>query len=80
MWTSLLRRSWLSDEANGKWLLIIDNVDDEIAVELKDSQKLSLSSLLPQSDNGAILVTSRSADVARRLVVREQDILLKLVQ
>jgi hypothetical protein len=68
-----LVRSWLSDEANGKWLLIIDNVDDEMAVELKDSQKLSLSSLLPQSDNGAILVTSRSADVARRLVVREQD-------
>jgi hypothetical protein len=69
-----LVRSWLSDEANGKWLLIIDNVDDEIAVELKDNQKLSLSSLLPQSDNGAILVTSRSADVARRLVGREQDI------
>jgi hypothetical protein len=63
----------VSDEANGKWLLIIDNVDDEMAVELKDSQKLSLSSLLPQSDNGAILVTSRSADVARRLVVRERD-------
>jgi hypothetical protein len=69
-----LVRSWLSDGANGKWLLIIDNVDDEIAVELKDGQKLSLSSLLPQSDNGAILVTSRSADVARRLVGREQDI------
>ncbi|ERF75693.1 hypothetical protein EPUS_01523 [Endocarpon pusillum Z07020] len=67
-------RSWLRDEANGNWLLIIDNVDDEIVVELKDGQQLSLSSLLPQSDNGAILVTSRSADVARRLVGREQDI------
>ena len=66
-------RSWLSDEAHGKWLLIIDNVDNEIAVELKDGQKLSLSSLLPQSGNGAILVTSRGADVARRLVGREQD-------
>jgi len=40
----------------------------------RTGQKLSLSSLLAQSDNGAILVTSRSADVARRLVGREQDI------
>jgi tetratricopeptide (TPR) repeat protein len=70
-----LVQRWLSNEANGRWLVIVDNVDDEITVEVKDGQKLSLSSLLPQANHGAVLVTSRNADVARHLVGREQDIL-----
>jgi tetratricopeptide (TPR) repeat protein len=68
---------WLCNEANGRWLMIIDNVDDEITVESqKDGQSISLASLLPQSDHGAIIVTSRNADIARSLVGRQQDIII----
>lgn len=71
-----LVHKWLRNEANGRWLMIVDNVDDEIAVESqKDGQSISLASLLPQSDHGAILVTTRNTDVARSLVNRQQDII-----
>jgi tetratricopeptide (TPR) repeat protein len=56
--------------------MIIDNVDDEITLmSQKDGQNIPLASLLPQSDHGAILVTTRSTDVARSLVNRQQDII-----
>ena len=72
-----LVRKWLCNEANGRWLMIVDNVDDEITVESqKDGQSILLASLLPQSDHGAIVVTSRNADVARSLVDRQQDIIM----
>ncbi|KAL5370839.1 hypothetical protein DPSP01_014637 [Paraphaeosphaeria sporulosa] len=68
-------RRWLSNEANGRWLMVVDNVDDEITIESQeDGQSMPLASLLPQSDHGAVLITSRNADVARSLVGREQDI------
>jgi tetratricopeptide (TPR) repeat protein len=71
-----LVRKWLCDEANGRWLMIVDNVDDEITVESqKDGQSIPLASLLPQSDHGAILITSRNTDIARSLVGREQDLI-----
>jgi len=42
---------------------------------LTTRQSISLASLLPQSDHGAIIVTSRNADIARSLVDRQQDII-----
>ena len=67
---------WLSNEANGRWLIIVDNVDDDITIESQeDGQSIPLASLLPQSDHGAVVITSRNADVARSLVGRQQDII-----
>jgi hypothetical protein len=67
---------WLNDNANGRWLMIIDNVDDEVTIESRtDGQSISIASLLPQSDHGAILITSRNTGIARSLVSREQDII-----
>ncbi|KAF2740903.1 HET-domain-containing protein [Polyplosphaeria fusca] len=67
---------WLSNEANGRWLMIVDNVDNEITIESQgDGRSIPLASLLPQSDHGAVLITSRNADVARSLVGRQQDII-----
>ncbi|KAH7356026.1 hypothetical protein BKA66DRAFT_515754 [Pyrenochaeta sp. MPI-SDFR-AT-0127] len=72
-----LVRKWLCNEANGRWLMIVDNVDDEITVSSqRGGQSISLASLLPQSDHGAIVLTSRNADVARSLVGRQQDIIM----
>jgi hypothetical protein len=71
-----LVREWLCNEANGRWLMIVDNVDNEITVETQqDGQRFSLASLLPQSYNGANLITSRNTEVARSLIRRKQDII-----
>jgi hypothetical protein len=65
---------WLCEEKNGKSLLVLENVDD--ARFLYDAPSLGqsgtsrqpLSSFLPQSQNRSILVTTRSREVALRLV------------
>ena len=70
-----LVRDWLRDEANGKWTMVLDNVDDiEVFYPKRkrvrgDSQDIPapLAAFLPQSHNGSILITSRSKDVAVRL-------------
>lgn len=75
-----LVRSWLCDESNGSWLMIIDNADDSgiffpslEAIQAStaanaDSSMTPLSDFLPRSSNGSVLVTSRSKDLAFRLV------------
>jgi tetratricopeptide (TPR) repeat protein len=82
-----LVNSWLCEEANGRWVMIIDNADD-IDVFPRSSHKghgskedissnsaTSLLEFLPQSPNGSILITSRSRDVAFRLTGSYSDII-----
>lgn len=68
---------WLRNESNGQWVMIVDNVDDIETFfpsrkrprgEADASAETPLATYLPQSRNGAILVTSRSKDAATRLV------------
>ena len=72
--TDVLRlvSDWLLDETNGQWVMVVDNADDPGAFCQRDGADIgtqtSLATFLPQSVNGAILVTSRSKDAAFRLV------------
>jgi hypothetical protein len=50
---------WLSLPGNWKWLLIIDNVDREFRGRGKDEQGFNPKEVMPHSDHGSILVTSR---------------------
>ncbi|KAF2818103.1 hypothetical protein CC86DRAFT_414212 [Ophiobolus disseminans] len=70
--------NWLRDEANGRWVMVLDNVDDvetffhsrkrrRDVADADDDAQTPLATYLPQSRNGAILVTSRSKDAATRL-------------
>jgi hypothetical protein len=71
-----LVRSWLCDESNGRWLMVVDNADDSSVlfpplhrtqvVEVSNPGQAvePLSDFLPQSPNGSILITSRSRDLA----------------
>jgi tetratricopeptide (TPR) repeat protein len=65
-----LVRNWLRSEKNGKWLLVLDNADDDaIFASLpctRDQQHLSR--YLPLSKHGMVIVTSRSAHATSRLV------------
>jgi hypothetical protein len=71
-----LVESWLQDGKRGKWLLILDNIDDDEFLRQPQSLKSGqtnastkpLLGYLPQSPNGSIIVTSRSREVALRLV------------
>ncbi|KAF4609817.1 hypothetical protein G7Y89_g15806 [Cudoniella acicularis] len=76
-----LVHDWLRDERNGKWLLVLDNVDDARwflethttsgAVPVGGSHNRSTRPLweyLPQSQHGSVLVTTRSRNVALKLV------------
>lgn len=74
--------NWLCDEANGQWVMIVDNADDP-NVFFKQSVNhgsvevaRSLSDFLPQSQNGSIIITSRSRDVAFKLTGRSSDIII----
>jgi tetratricopeptide (TPR) repeat protein len=70
-----LVRNWLQDEANGTWLLILDNADDvnvfyhkqAHASDQSVSPLTSLAEYVPQCRNGSILITSRNKDAAARL-------------
>jgi len=82
-----LVHDWLRDERKGKWVLVLDNVDD--AGFLLDARTLSqesqlsgsdgrnsqpLLAYLPQSQNGSILITTRNRSVALKLV-EESDVI-----
>ena len=75
-----LANGWLSSSRSGKWLLIIDNVDnvsmlgegppsaEEGYGSSPISRPLPILASLPQNTNGALLITSRSRTVALELV------------
>ncbi|KAJ6263594.1 hypothetical protein Dda_2162 [Drechslerella dactyloides] len=76
-----LVHNWLSSEANGQWLMILDNVDDgrvffggnDVARGASPHDQATelqppLETFLPQSSNGSILITSRNSTAARNLV------------
>ncbi|OAL56153.1 hypothetical protein IQ07DRAFT_558137 [Pyrenochaeta sp. DS3sAY3a] len=63
---------WLSDARNGRWLMVLDNVDDDSVFfgDAQDEAGISkpLESFLPQMSHGTILITSRNEVAATNLV------------
>ncbi|KAI8710927.1 NB-ARC domain-containing protein [Fusarium sp. LHS14.1] len=61
---------WLSNDRNGKWLLVLDSADDYdvfygASGNVKDGRPLAI--YLPQGQNGCIILTTRNKDLAFRL-------------
>ncbi|KAK2788839.1 hypothetical protein FQN53_003026 [Emmonsiellopsis sp. PD_33] len=80
--------NWLSDEANGRWIMIIDNADDESVffnlpdgsgtydnLERPDHTQNSLLDFIPQSPNGSIVITSRNRNAAYKLAGNDSEII-----
>ena len=72
---------WLRDEKKGRWVLVLDNMDDDAVLsrpqvtvsraqsgELDSQLQRPLSAYLPQSLNGKTLITTRTRSVATKLV------------
>ncbi|WPJ65269.1 hypothetical protein SMAC4_13900 [Sordaria macrospora] len=62
--------SWLSNERDRRWIVILDSADD---VDVffgagSNPERRPLADYLPQSPNGSLLVTTRNKNLAYRLV------------
>ncbi|GAM42311.1 hypothetical protein TCE0_044f16170 [Talaromyces pinophilus] len=82
-----LVQSWLRDKRQRKWTLILDNIDDYWFVNeaqprgqegltngrISDSAR-PLLEFLPRSSNGSIIITTRTTEVALKLV-NHQDLI-----
>ncbi|KAL9096305.1 MAG: hypothetical protein Q9165_001302 [Trypethelium subeluteriae] len=63
--TKQLIQSYLSSKKAGKWLLVLDNADDEELLYNHDAeQSQGMANYLPQSEDGLILITTRQQEIA----------------
>jgi tetratricopeptide (TPR) repeat protein len=60
-----LVKQHLSSDRAGPWLLIVDNADD-MNIFFGDGQSEGISKYLPQSENGLIVYTTRTPEVAEQ--------------
>ncbi|KAK4167169.1 hypothetical protein QBC43DRAFT_312284, partial [Cladorrhinum sp. PSN259] len=70
---------WLSNEQNGRWIMILDSADDYDVFYAPASSGICnehlIANFLPQSRNGSIVITTRNKHLARRLTGRPQNTL-----
>lgn len=57
-------QAYLSSEAAGYWLLVLDNVDDAALLDGEPGQSAGLSDFFPRNPNGRLLLTTRQTSVA----------------
>jgi tetratricopeptide (TPR) repeat protein len=73
-----LVHGWLSDDRNGHWIMLIDNIDDEdflFEFETSNPKSKPLESFIPRSRKGMILFTSRNQLAVPKLGVAHDKII-----
>ncbi|KAK4118133.1 hypothetical protein N657DRAFT_556210, partial [Parathielavia appendiculata] len=68
-------RRYLSSEAAGPWLLVVDNADDRDILFGSADMPGGISVYLPESDDGLTLFTTRSREVAVSVAGSDKDML-----
>ncbi|KAK4097639.1 hypothetical protein N658DRAFT_569223 [Parathielavia hyrcaniae] len=70
---------WLSNERNGRWIMILDSADDPDVFYAPTSSDARagrpFATYLPQSRNGSVVITTRNKDLAFRLTGRRQSMI-----
>lgn len=56
-------KRWLSDTGNKGWLMIYDNYDTPELPGCNDAKAFNIRPFFPQSDHGAIIITTRSSQL-----------------
>ena len=64
-------RQYLNSDQAGKWLLIIDNADEEEILFGRPGEQTALTDFLPLNENGIILFTTRYRKIAASLAGNE---------
>ncbi|CAH0021548.1 unnamed protein product [Clonostachys rhizophaga] len=70
-----LVKAWLGKKDNGRWLMVIDNADDEALFTTSGSSSRSsgnLGGFIPDCANGNILITTRNKKAGSRLTKGKQ--------
>jgi hypothetical protein len=64
---------WLNLPGNTRWLMIYDNYDNPRTSNASDRSTVDIRQYLPESDQGSVIITTRSASVTqgRRLHVQK---------
>ncbi|KAL8386861.1 hypothetical protein RB595_010336 [Gaeumannomyces hyphopodioides] len=72
-----LVHSWLSQNRNGRWTIVLDSADDSdtLCQTRGDGKGKSLASYLPQSPSGSIVITTRNRDLGFKLTGSYKDII-----
>ncbi|RFU76226.1 tpr domain, partial [Trichoderma arundinaceum] len=74
----LLVQNWLSNEGNGRWIIVLDSADNGEVLYGADwtgCDQRPLATYLPQSRNGSVIVTTRSRDVAYKISGSNKNII-----
>ncbi|KAF8859525.1 hypothetical protein BDZ45DRAFT_725267 [Acephala macrosclerotiorum] len=65
-----LVQNWLESRYEGRWLIVVDNVDDaDVFFREATSNKKTLSQYIPRTGKGSLLFTTRSRDIAFDLIL-----------
>jgi hypothetical protein len=64
-----LVQNWLTNERNGRWVIVLDSADNRNALYNTDENQNQrpLATYLPESRNGSVIITTRSRDLAYKL-------------
>jgi NB-ARC domain len=68
-------KAWLDLQKNTHWLMIYDNYDNPRTAGNADSSAVDIRQLLPGSNQGSIIITTRSAQVSQGHHVHIQKLL-----
>lgn len=67
---TLLVKGWLETRHEGRWLMVVDNVDDaDVFFRESTGNKKTLSQYIPRTGKGSLLFTTRSRDIAVDLIL-----------
>ncbi|KAI4147474.1 MAG: hypothetical protein L6R39_003098 [Caloplaca ligustica] len=77
--TLRILHAWLGEEANGNWMIVVDNADDLDLLEQRlpsETGPKTLLQLIPQRPHGKVVVTTRDRRVGERLAVRGRTVIV----
>ena len=73
-------RRYLNSDLAGKWLLVVDNADDQEVLFGKADEHRGVTDYLPENGNGLTLFTTRHREIAVSLVGSEVVVLQEMNQ
>lgn len=66
--------AWLNRQGNARWLMVYDNYDNPRITNNADRSTVDIRQYLPESDQGSIIITTRSARVTQGQRIRVQKL------